>query len=175
VKFKMDKSEWFEDLNGNFLRDTNEPEVLSCDSLNVGTYSVYFKYLFYEDVGTTVGAYDVGDTLYQVETSNPIGYELTNEPGITGANPKALLVAGDVIKIIGINFGPTQNGNAFVYTGSLNQYNLDTGKLQDKVKAWSSTRVKIKVKAPAGYVGKKKFVWVVKDGMKSNAYKIKFQ
>jgi hypothetical protein len=175
VKFKMHKSEWFEDTNGNFLRDTGEPEVLSCDGLNVGTYSVYFKYIFYGDYGTTAGSYDAGDTLYQVETSNPITYELTNDPGITGVNPKALVVAGDVIKIIGINFGPTQNGNGFVYTGSNNQYNLDTGKLQNKIKMWSSTKIKIKVKAPAAYLGKKKNVWVVKDGMKSNAKKIQFK
>jgi hypothetical protein len=172
VKVKFSNSGWFEDSNGNFLRD-GEAEVLACDGLAVGTYSVYFKYVFYGDDDSS-GTYTTGDTMYQVETSNSLTFELTNEPMITGVNPKAF-VKGDRVKIIGVNFGPTQTDGE-VYIGRKGQYNDGSptgGKLQTRIKMWSSTKIKIKARFnQTKWGGSHKYVWVVKDGMVSNAKKI---
>jgi hypothetical protein len=174
----------------------------------VGVYSVYIKYIFYGDDDSS-GTYTNGDTMFQVETSNPVYFELTNDPYITGVNPKEY-TKGDRVKVIGLNFGPTANDNGFVFIGSKNQYLGDCidcecygnhcfrynaeadwdvlvppsgtgGKLQDpvkKVKMWSSTKIKVKATPPGfGKMStgdtKKKYIWVVKDGKVSNAYKTK--
>jgi len=171
VKVKTNKAKWFEDSNGNFLKD-GEAEVLACDGLAVGTYSVYFKYVFYGDDDSS-GTYTAGDTLFQVETSNSLMFELTNVPSISGVNPKAF-IKGDRIKIIGVNFGPTQTDGE-VYIGKKGQYNDGSptgGKLQTRIKMWSNTKIKVKVAAPAAWSGKNRYVWVVKDGVVSNAKKI---
>jgi hypothetical protein len=183
VKVKMHQAQWFTDADGDFLRDTGEPETLACDGLNVGTYSVYFKYIFYSDDDSSA-SYTNGDTVFQIETSNPVYFELTNAPWLTGVNP-ADFAKGDRVKVIGLNFGTTQTDGQ-VFIGSKAQYNPAVcygkdcyggvptgGKLQDGVKAWSSTAAKVKVKAPAGWVGKTRYVWVVKDGKVSNAKKVK--
>jgi hypothetical protein len=171
IKFRINKSDWFADSNGNFIKDGSESTLFACEGLNLGTWSVYLVYVFYEDKDAS-GTYTVGDEVYEVERSNSLKYELTNDPGITGVNPKAV-VAGDIVKIVGANFGPTQTTGQ-VFTGTLAQYTADNGKLQNRVRMWSDTKIKIKVSAPAAYSGKTKYIWVVKAGVKSNAVKLKF-
>jgi hypothetical protein len=191
VKVKLNNSGWFEDSNADFLRQTGETEVLACDGLNVGTYSVYFKYIFYEDTDSS-GGYSDGDTMFQVETSNPVYFELTNAPWITGVNPN-YFQKGDRIKVIGLNFGVEQTDGQ-VFIGSKKQYidgSTDAvcyrkdcykpndqvptlGKLQLGVKMWSSTKLRIKARSKVlSGTEKNKYVWVVKDGKVSNAKKIK--
>jgi hypothetical protein len=184
VTFKLHKADWFEDANADFLRDTGEPVVGACDGLNVGTYAVFLKYIFYSDDDSS-GDYTNGDFIYQVETSNPVYYELTNEPWLTGVNPKQF-IKGDRVKVIGLNFG-TQQTTGQVFIGSKAQYNASGGcyfdscfdgsptggKLQDNVKFWSSTKIKIKAKVLSGWSGKTKYIWVTKNGSISNAKKCK--
>jgi len=172
VKASPTLTGWFVDDDGDFLYGSGETEVVSCEGFTLGTYSVYFKYIFYGDDDSS-GTYTVGDTVFQVETSNPLTFELTNDPEITGVNPKAF-IKGDRIKILGVNFGPTQTTGE-VYIGKKSQYNDGAptgGKLQTRIKMWSSTKIKVKVQAPAAWSGKNRYVWVVKDGKVSNAKKI---
>ena len=84
VRFRF--RNFFEDLDGDYIQDVSEPTILSCDGINLGTYSVYLKYIFYEDVDVS-GGYTDGDTMFQVETSNPVTFELTNQPFIRAKNP----------------------------------------------------------------------------------------
>jgi hypothetical protein len=183
VTFKLHKADWFEDADADFLRDTGESVVGACEGLTVGAYSVYFKYIFYSDDDSS-GDYTAGDTVHQVETSNPVYFELTNDPWVTGVNPNAF-VTGDRVKIIGLNFGPTQT-TGDVYMGTKSQYNPTNcygkdcfggsptgGKLQSNIKFWSSTKIKVKIRfSQTQWAGKKRYVWVVKGGMVSNAKKV---
>jgi hypothetical protein len=141
---------------------------LWCDDLNLGTYSVYLKYIFYEDFDTS-GGYTDGDTMFQVETSNPVTFELTNEPLIRANNPKQASVTTRV-RVLGLNFGPTQTTGE-VRVGTRAQYNSDPfnkGRLQTRIKMWSSTKIAFRLKVPATWSGKRRFVWVIKDGAVSN-------
>jgi hypothetical protein len=192
VRIKLHKSEWFQDLDGDFLRDTgSEAEILACDGLAVGTYSVYFKYIFYTDMDSS-STYTQGDLVTQVETSNPVYFELTNGPWVTGVNPSKFTKA-DRIKVIGLNFGVSQTDGQ-VFIGSKKQYTDGStdvkcykrdcykpedqvptlGKLQTGIKMWSSTKLRVKARSKAKGPGteKKKYVWVVKDGKVSNAKKV---
>jgi len=183
VSFKLHKADWFTDGDGDFLRDTGEPVVGACDGLTVGNYAVFIKYIFYSDEDDS-GTYNSGDFIYQVETSNPVYFDLTNEPWVTGVNPKQF-IKGDRVKIIGLNFGPQQTTGQ-VFIGSKAQYNAaggcyfgscfdgspTGGKLQDNVKFWSSTKIKIKAKVNASWAGKTRYVWVTKNSSISNAKKI---
>jgi hypothetical protein len=173
IKFKF--KTFFEDLNGNFVQDGNEPSIINCSDLALGTYSVYIKYIFYIDSGPA--GYDAGDTMTQVETSNPVTFGLENTPYINRLNPKQVSKLRR-LRVIGQNFGPQQTtGNVYVGTGS--HYNLmvatptvDKGKIQDKVKLWSNTKVMVNFRVRNTWKGTNKWVWVVKDGMVSNKRRV---
>jgi hypothetical protein len=177
VKFQLQTAGWFVDEDDDFLKDTGEAVQQACEDLNLGTYAVYIKYIYYKDDDAS-GDYSNNDTVYQVESSNLILYELTNDPSVFKTNPKSGVVKKDIVKIIGANFGPTQTTGQ-VYTGTMGQHDdasLTKGKLQDNVRMWSDTMIKIKIKVPASYTpNKTRYLWVVKGGVKSNAVKIKFQ
>jgi hypothetical protein len=174
IKFKF--KTFFEDLDGDFLQDGNEPTIINCSDMALGTYSVYIKYIFYLDDDTS-SSYTDGDTMTQVETSNPVTFELENTPYINQLNPKQVSKFRR-LRVIGQNFGVTQTtGN--VYVGTANHYNLmlgaplvDKGKIQEKVKLWSNTKVVVNFRVRNSWKGTKKNVWVVKDGMVSNKRKV---
>ncbi|UCG80634.1 MAG: hypothetical protein JSV60_11925 [Desulfobacterales bacterium] len=174
VKFKF--KTFFEDLDGDFIQDGDEPDILMCSDLALGTYSVYIKYIFYLDDDTST-SYTEGDTMTQVESSNPVSFELENTPYINQLNPKTISKFRR-LRILGINFGVTQTtGNVHVGTG--NHYNLMVGdpltakgKIQSKVKLWSNTKVVVNFRVRDAWKGSKKWVWVVKDGMVSNKRRV---
>jgi len=169
VKFNF--KDFFEDLDGDFFQDLNEPTISVCDGLGIGTWDVFLKYIFYNDTdGST--SYTNGDALYQVETSDPITFELTNDPYITQLNPSTEIANFEQLNIYGINFGPTQTDGE-VRVGKKVLYDsdpLNEGKVQVKIKAWSNTRIKftVKVGIPAWLNNPKLGVWVIKDGKASN-------
>ncbi len=174
IKFRF--KTFFEDLDGDFLQDGNEPSIINCSDMALGTYSVYIKYIFYLDDDTSA-SYTDGDTMTQVETSNPVTFELENTPYINQLNPKQVSKFRR-LRVIGQNFGVTQTtGN--VHVGTANHYNLmvatptvDKGKIQEKVKLWSNTKVTVNFRVRNSWKGTKKNVWVVKDGMVSNKRKV---
>jgi hypothetical protein len=175
VEFKF--LDFFEDLDGDWLQDGNEPSITWCDTLGLGTYNVKIKYIFYGDSDSSAG-YSDGDMTYQVESSNPLIFELTDDPFITGLNHKQLAKAPTSrLRIIGANFGPTQLPGDEVRLGSLKAYNADPfnkGKVFSVVKKWSNTKIVVKFfrGVPNAWKGKNKKVWVVKDGVASNAKKM---
>jgi hypothetical protein len=168
VKFRF--KDFFEDLDGDYIQDVGEPTISICSGMGLGTYSVYLKYIFYEDVDSS-GAYNDGDTQFQVETSNPVTFELTNEPYIRALNPvEGSQALRTRVRVLGGNFGPTQTGGE-VRVGTRAQYNSDPfnkGKLQTRIKLWSSTKIAFRLKVPATWAGKRRYVWVIKDGQVSN-------
>jgi hypothetical protein len=174
VEFKF--LQFFEDLDGDFIQDGNEPTIEWCEGLNLQNWNVFIKYVFYKDSDSSAG-YSDGDMLYQVESSNPLVFELTNDPFITGLNPKALTKnRRSRLKVLGVNFGLQQAGDE-VRLGRLSHYNgdpLNNGKVFAVIKTWSNTKIKVKFfkGVPNAWKGTKKFVWVVKDGVASNAKKV---
>ncbi|MBW1744396.1 MAG: PKD domain-containing protein, partial [Deltaproteobacteria bacterium] len=80
---------------------------------------------------------------------------------------------GDIIRIIGYNFGDTQ-GDSTVHFGATKIY----GPGHQKIKLWTDTKIKVKVpKYNCSYwEGKeiyKKNVWVTVDGVDSNKRRIR--
>jgi hypothetical protein len=155
--------------------------------MEMGVYYVYVRWIYFtddDDSGDTGGAYDgdnpcgaftLGDSIYQVVTSDPLEYELNDSPFLDRTNPTDVVDGGPgarpVMKLYGLGFGPTQEGVAAVYAGSLDQYHTDTGRLQSQIRSWSNTRIKFKVNSPGGgspwtsnWIGKKRGVWVVNVG-----------
>jgi len=184
----------------NFVRDDgtlfpcptgcpDEPKVSNCECLGLGVYQVYVKAIYYgdEDASDTLTC---GDIIFQVEKSDPVQFELVMAPFINKAKPNPCepmfwedcvpdpdILHKNVVKIIGANFGPTQEAGDEVRLGSMSQYTAycggatTVGKLQP-VKLWSATKIKIKFKVNTDWYGKTKYLWVSKGGQCSNAMPI---
>jgi len=175
VKFKFKR--FFEDLDGDYFQDANEPTIEWCDGLALGTWNVFIKYIFYGDSDSS-GAYSGSDDImYQVESSNPLIFELTDDPYVTALNPTTI-VKGSKLRIIGVNFGPTQQPGDEVRIGKKSQYETDPlnkGSVLSNVRNWSNTKVVVKFKQGVknAWIPSTKYVWVVKDGQVSNRSAIK--
>jgi hypothetical protein len=112
---------------------------------------------------------DAADTITQVTFSDPVYFELTADPVIYRLNPDSI-DSGNRLKVLGLNFGPYQTTGE-VRVGKKAQA-LSALPAQGKlltVTAWSNTQLKVKFKSPAGTT---RYVWVEKDGVKSNFKKI---
>ena len=170
VKFRFKR--FFEDKDGDFLQDANEPDILNCEGLAPDTRLVYIKYIFYLDDDTS-GGYTDGDTITRIETSMPATFELTDEPGITALKPNQR-AKGSRIRILGVNFGDNQ-GASEIRIGTRKQYNTDPftkGLAMNRVRVWSDNKVAVRLKAKDSWQGTTKYIWVVKDGMVSNYKKV---
>jgi len=182
VKFRF--RDFFQDLDGDFLQDGDEPTISSCEGMDLGIWSIYIKYIFHSDDDLS-GNYTQGDTVSQIETSMWHYFELTDSPFIAKVKPVGGIRAGESFRIIGANFGNLQTTSE-VYIGNKNQYNPTRcygkncyggsptgGKLQTVVKEWSDSKLKVKAGFnQSKWAGKKRYVWVVKDGVVSNAKKV---
>jgi hypothetical protein len=170
VKFRFKR--FFEDLDGDFLQDANEPDILNCEGIPQDTHSVYIKYIFYLDDDVS-GGYTDGDTVTRVETSNPVNFELTNEPAITQLKPNQR-AKGSRIRILGVNFGDNQAASE-IRIGTRKQYNtgpFTKGLVMNRVRVWTDNKIIVRVKARDAWQGTTKYIWVVKDGMVSNYKKV---
>jgi hypothetical protein len=173
----------------NFVRDDgsgccpDEPKIDNCECLGLGVYQVYMKAIYYGDDDSS-DSLTCGDTIFQVEKSDPVQFELVQAPFINKVKPNpterfwnedcgggCVMTHRNIVKIIGYNFGPQQMSGDEVYLGSMAQYddnctgvNPNAGKLQP-VKFWSATKIKIKLKAKDAWVGKTKYLWVKKAGV----------
>jgi hypothetical protein len=161
----------------NFVQDDgsgacpNEPTMKGCEGLHLGPWSVYVKAVYYGDDDSS-GDLSCGDTIFQVVSSEVQYYDLTNEMAIFRLNPDKIEL-GNRLKIYGINFGLS---GGEVRIGTLAQAKdptLGLGKLQQKIFSWSNTLIRLKVKGPSGWETKTKYVWVEKDGKKSNFEELK--
>jgi hypothetical protein len=152
-----------------------EPVLKACSDLDVGTYSVYVKTIYFGDDDAS-GGLSCGDTIFNVETSAPVSFELTNDPYIRRLNLKQITDVDaapyPLLKIFGGNFGPTQEAGDSVRIGKKTaalRPALGLGNEQTKVVLWSNTLIKARAKQiPNTWRGKKMWVWVEKGGMKSN-------
>lgn len=176
-------------MEGNFVQDNDpvnscspsaqclaEPLLGACTDMALGTYSIYVKAIYYYDDDSS-NDLSCGDTIYQVETSDPVSFELTNEPFIYKLNPKQIVDANppaalSLLKVFGGNYGIVQDTGDCVRMGTKAEANnvaLGLGKEMPKIKTWSNTLIKVRVTAPDSWRTKTKYVWVEKDGKKSNA------
>jgi hypothetical protein len=152
-----------------------EPVLKACNELGLGAYSVYVKTIYFGDDDAS-GDLSCGDTIYQVWTSGPVTFEITNDPYIRRLNPKQITDVDaapyPLLKIFGGNFGLTQEDGDSVRIGNESaalKPALGRGKEQTKVVLWSNTLIKVRAKQiPNAWRGKKMWVWVEKGGIKSN-------
>ncbi len=185
--FKVRFGDLFEDLDGDFIRDTaSEPLLRQCESLALGTYSVYVRSIVYEDNDGS-GGYTDGDTIEQTTISDPVYFTLENGLALYAVFPNqiershwcetmgdgfgdedTICEAGEpcyaqnsLIKIYGWGFGPTQgDGKVFVGTGSMYP---NSGVELTRV-VWTNLLIKAYVDVPIGAKGLNLWVWVQKNG-----------
>jgi hypothetical protein len=156
----------------NFVANGTDPIISKCDGGDqtwLGSYSVYFVTVYYTDTDLSTNL-TVGDTITQVTFSDPVLFELTADPVVYRLNP-ASIDSGNRLKILGLNFGPYQTDGVVRVGKKAQALNsaLGQGKLLT-VTSWSNTLIKAKFKSPSGTT---RFVWIEKDGVKSNYKKIK--
>ncbi len=183
-RIKARFTRFFEDLenpntgNRNFVQDDGtgncpqEPTTTKCDSLALGTWSITVKAIYYGDEDGS-GDLSCGDTVFQVTLGEPGQYDLTNAPIVYKLSPRQI-ERYQILRIYGLNFGPAQTG-AEVRIGTAKQADdplSGQGKLLDIIRAWSNTRIKVKVKVRLMWEGKTKYVWVERDDFKSNHKKL---
>ena len=152
----------------------DEPTIKKCDCLALGLYSVYVKAIYFGDEDGN-GTLNCGDTIFQVAKSNPACFELTNDPIIYKINPRQI-ERGKRLRIYGMNFGPTQEFGDEVRIGLKKQaksLDLDQGRAIECVRLWSNTLIKVRMcRLPKKWEGTYKYLWVEKDGMKSNFQRV---
>ena len=111
--------------------------------------------------------------MLQSDVSTPFFFELTDEPFISKVQPKQCSNRSR-LRLKGINFGDSQTDGE-VRIGKRAEAQdpaLGKGKLLDRVKHWSDTRVVTKLNVKGEWEGKNRLVWIEKDGMKSNYKRI---
>jgi hypothetical protein len=126
-------------LNRNYLQDGDEPTIQSCQDIALGPWQVYVRWVSFYD-GNNSGVYDAGDTILGTQTSDGLMFTLTNDPYVRTVNPSVVEPLGTV-KIKGGNFGAAQ-GSSYVKVGD---YIYGPG--HTKIKNWTATIIKLKVKA----------------------------
>jgi len=171
VKFKV--TDFFEDAEPrNYVQDGAEATVSACDSFGLEPWSVHVKSISYRDDDSS-GNFTVGDSILQSAVSTPLLFELTNEPYISRIKPTQC--ADDSrLRLVGINFGDIQT-NGEVRIGKKSEAvdpTLGLGKRLATVKHWADSKVVVRLKVKDGWRGKSKFIWLEKDGMKSNYKKV---
>jgi hypothetical protein len=194
---------WGTGLEGrNFVQDDGaavpcacpeEQTIKRCECASQGDIYVYIKAVYFGDEDSS-GDLSCGDTIFEVEKSNPVTFNYTGTPFINKVNPRRVEVrVCDIeyggtdtyvkkwrkVKLYGADFGETQGQ---VYVGTLGQYNTWTdavpgnekGKLQTKINKWYNTLIKFKFKYSCKKEGKKRYIWIVDSaGNVSNARPVK--
>jgi hypothetical protein len=162
----------------------DEPTIPRCDCLALGLSSIYIKAVFFGDEDSS-GDLSCGDTIFQIEKSDPIYWELTNEPVIYKLNPRQIerWVPGvdprnNHLKIYGLNFGPSQQAGDEVRVG-LESWYPDGPQVRvipnpSHLIRWSSTLIRVAFgQLPAAADGRIVYVWVKKGGEYSNALPVR--
>jgi hypothetical protein len=156
----------------NYLQDASEATISGCSSLVPDRYEVYVRYVFYEDDDSSA-SFTPGDTVLESNVSTPFFLQLTNEPFISKVQPQPCPNRSK-LRLKGINFGDIQTDGQ-VRIGKRAEAEdpaFGKGKLLDRVKHWSDTKVVTKLNVKGEWEGKNRFVWIEKDGMKSNYKRI---
>lgn len=180
--FEVQVNDFFQDdpdSDRNFIKDDgtgdcpDEPTIPRCDGIKLGQWAVYVKAIFFGDDNAN-GQLSCGDTIFQVIASDPLYFELKNQPVVHRIIPLRIK-RGSQFTTYGLNFGPVQ-GSAKLRVGTLTEAQtsvLGKGVVQN-VRFWSNTRIKAKLVADANWqIGSSLYLWVEKDGMKSNYQRFK--
>jgi hypothetical protein len=159
-----------------------EPLIRRCDCVALGTFQIYVKAVYFGDDDSS-GDLTCGDTIFQVEKSDPVQFELTNTPVLYKLNPRRTeryfvedcVPDPDIwhlnqVKIYGMNFGPQQDGGK-VCIGQRSHWYAGNCVRELLVRMWSNTLLKVRPQLPSYYQDVTRCVWVEKDGVKSN-YKL---
>jgi hypothetical protein len=170
VRFRF--KDFFQDQDEDFLQDGDELTISSCEGLDRTTWSVYVAFISYSDVDAT-GTFTEGDTISDVATRLEGKFDLTNDCYIRKLKYRSI-ERGKRLKIVGAHFGNAQTDGEVRIGKASDYYDPDLGKghLLDRIKNWTDTRIVVRLKVPAKWEGKKRFVWIEKDGMKSNYKKV---
>ncbi|MBN1841382.1 MAG: hypothetical protein JW883_03745, partial [Deltaproteobacteria bacterium] len=117
-----------------------------------------------------------GDGILDVETKGTASFTLEGGPALYAVSPQNVershycpdetLING-VAKIYGSAFGATQ-GDGAVYIGTGPMYTSDTGLALNRV-VWTDNLIKVGVDVPPRAKGKTLYLWVEKDGQKTDA------
>ncbi|MBW2173318.1 MAG: thrombospondin type 3 repeat-containing protein [Deltaproteobacteria bacterium] len=145
---------------------SDEPKMTGCESMDIGTYSVHVRAIHFGDEDRS-GDLSCGDTIFHVATSDAISFELA--PYINEVTPKEI-ERGNLLTIIGKGFGLQQGGGA-VHIGSKKMAKapaLNKGWVLTGINAWSDTQVQVWLDLPPNWENRTKYVWIEKDGMKTN-------
>jgi hypothetical protein len=172
----------------------DETTIKRCECASLGVWSVYVKSIYYGDEDTS-GDLSCGDTIFEIEKSDPVYFEFTGEPFINKVNPRRVTVrvckdpAGPDpldyykmyprIKLYGVDFGDNPGE---IYVGTLGNYNTWTdaipgnekGRKQNRIKMWEHTLIKFALVYNCKWEGKRRYVWVVNSsGEVSNPMRFK--
>jgi hypothetical protein len=164
--------DFFQDQDGDFIQDSDEGAIAICDGMAPDLWTIDVRSIYYSDDDVT-GNYTQGDSISRVESLRPMLFVLTDAPYISKLGAKSL-ASGRRLKITGVNFGSTEEGGE-VRVGlraDAESALLGLGKPQDVVKSWSDSKIVVKLKVPAKWQGKTRFVWVEKNRKKSNAKRL---
>lgn len=168
-----------------------EVTIKRCECASLGDWSVYIKAVYYGDEDSS-GDLSCGDTIFEVEKSDPVYFEFTGEPFINKVNPRRVEVRqcdmpdSDTyvrkfrrVRLYGADFGDTPGQ---IYVGTLAQYNTwkdlvpgnEKGRKQNRIKQWEHTLIKFAFVYTCKAEGKRRYIWVVNNvGEVSNALRIK--
>ena len=166
---KVRFQDFYQDRNENYVQDVDEPFSSPAEFLP-GDYQVRNKVIYFGDEDGS-GNFSIGDTIFNTYESNPLTFTLTDWPIIYRLSPSEC-APGNMIKIIGYNFGTIQ-GDSIVHIGDKV---FDSSSL--RIKLWSNTIIKIRVPNYScewfhmdDYKTPK--VWVTVNGIDSNKKRLK--
>jgi hypothetical protein len=161
VKFKK----LFIDQDGDYLQDANEP-FLTMGQLPLDEeYALTVNSIWFQDSNSN-DAYDDGDVIDAIFSSNSQTFTLTDEPVIyaliPSSTPPSQPGIAQKVKIIGLNFGATQDTST-LHIGGKTWYEG-----HPKIPVWQDNKIKFKVPKYGPPFPKYKDVWVTVNGQPSN-------
>jgi PKD repeat protein len=173
-QFRFLFGDMFSDEDQDFIRDATEPCYRQCEDFSIGQYAVYVKNIHYQDVDNS-NTYSQGDLIEEVTPGGAADFVLDSglavyviDPGQVERShycPSGELVTS-VVRIYGWGFGDTQ-GDSKVYIGTGGMWSSDTG-LELGRTIWSDLMIKAAVDVPLGAKGMTLYIWVEKDGVKTD-------
>jgi hypothetical protein len=166
---KVRFQDFYHDKNGNYVQDIDEPFSSAIEFLP-GDYWVMNKIIYFGDEDGN-GNFSPGDTIFNIYENDPSTFTLTNWPIIYRLRPSEC-EPGNIVKIVGYNFGNTQGDN-IIHIGDKV---FDSS--SPRIKLWSNTTIKVRVpnyKCEWFHMEDYKTmkVWVTVNGTDSNKTRLK--
>ena len=183
----------------NFVQDDGsslcpaEPLIRACENLYLGPYNIYVKAVHYGDDDSS-NSLTCGDTIFEVEKSDPVVFELTAGPFVNKLNPWSIsrayyydhdgnpstpdVICDNQLTIFGGNFGVSQAAGDVVMIGLQSWFDSDpfttgSGIVLPYVTFWDNTNIRVyldKPRVPGVAVtyndpSNPIVIWVIKNGV----------